>query len=630
MTDDQIFRYRASRSEFRSNTTQRRQWSKVLDTLYAISGLYGITPEEFDYYLTIQSPNGRARVFYPYHIFSRRQAKAANWDWDALNTVAKYMIEKKTKRCNLPAENAGLGEKETTYMVICWLCAFFSKKIAMLRDTILATRPDADCQDPAIRLEIAISNLDRWGLPVVPFMHHALAASLCKEPDHGIAMFYGFTSQSAESFNPLADIDLDQCTVTIDAAITNATMLDYPPSSWDSIRNLWHLIHHMRQLHYVALGSEDGDSADGGSDIDPNQDDIDEEYWDEEKWKPQAATRRSTMRSFGNLQSRLGLLGLLAANIVGTTAAFGSRSGPASNAAGTLEACFCNKTTAKLPEGAWDSHFHVIDPIRFPPVPNAAYQPGTYTVWQNSIFEHSIGCDQVVMVQPSIYGTDNRLLVDSLKAYGPARARGVVVFDVENTTTVQLAEWNSIGVRGVRINLQSINATESVDELERTLRVHADAVKPFNWVLQLYAPMELIPSIEAFVPTLGVRVVFDHFGDPKMPAPTGDPQKLDPYSISGFAAMVRLLQQGHTWVKISAAYRVSKLPGPNYSDTDPLARELFRAAPSRVVYASDWPHTRFEGLDIRPWNAHLLDMVGTNLDLKRRLFRDNALELWSG
>lgn len=160
------------------------------------------------------------------------------------------------------------------------------------------------------------------------------------------------------------------------------------------------------------------------------------------------------------------------------------------------------------------------------------------------MFEHSIGCDHVVMVQPSIYGTDNTLLVESLKAYGPERARGVVVFDVENTTAAQLAEWNRVGVRGVRINLQSINATESVDELERTLKAHAEAVKPFDWVLQLYAPMELIPSIETFVPTLGVRIVFDHFGDPKMPQPIEDPQKLDPYSVEGFGAMVRLLKQG--------------------------------------------------------------------------------------
>ncbi|GJN68199.1 hypothetical protein PLICBS_002242 [Purpureocillium lilacinum] len=333
------------------------------------------------------------------------------------------------------------------------------------------------------------------------------------------------------------------------------------------------------------------------------------------------------MRPFKSLQTCLGLLPLLAVDTLGAFATIGSRTDETS-AVGTAPPCLCSSNATRLPEGSWDSHFHVIDPVRFPPLPDAAYKPGTHTVWENSVFEHSIGCDYVVMVQPSIYGTDNTLLVESLKAYGPERARGVVVFDVENTTAAQLADWNRVGVRGVRINLQSINATESVDELERTLRVHAEAVKPFDWVLQLYAPMELIPSIETFVPTLGVRIVFDHFGDPKMPQPTGDPQKLDPYSIEGFGAMVRLLKQGRTWVKVSAPYRVSKLPGPNYSDLDSVTSELFRAAPLRVVYSSDWPHTRFEGLDIRPWNAHLLELVGGDVKLRQQLFRDNARGLW--
>lgn len=288
----------------------------------------------------------------------------------------------------------------------------------------------------------------------------------------------------------------------------------------------------------------------------------------------------------------------------------------------------CNVSITGMPDGAWDSHLHVMDPVRYPPLPDAEYKPGVHTVWDNAIFEHSIGCEHVVMVQPSIYGTNNTLLIESLRAYGPERARGVVVFDVANTTQAQLQEWNSIGVRGDRINLQSDDVSESIEELKEMLQQHADAIRPFGWVLQLYAHMEVIAQLEAFIPTLGVRVAFDHFGDPAMPEPSGNPQNLDPYTINGFAALVRLLQQGETWVKISGPYRVSKLPGPDYRDMDPVARELFRVAPSRIVYASDWPHTRFEGLDIKPWNAHLLDLTEGNEELQRKLFRENARELW--
>ncbi|POR32233.1 4-sulfomuconolactone hydrolase [Tolypocladium paradoxum] len=245
----------------------------------------------------------------------------------------------------------------------------------------------------------------------------------------------------------------------------------------------------------------------------------------------------------------------------------------------------CNVSTTGMPDGAWDSHLHVLDPVRYPPLPGAAYRPGVHTVWDNAIFEHSIGCEHVVMVQPSIYGTDNTLLMESLRAYGSERARGVVVLDVANTTLAQLEQWDAIGVRGARINLQSRNISEPIEKLKETLKQHADAVRPFGWVLQLYARMDVIASLEPFIPTLGVRVVFDHFGDPDMPKPSGNPQNLDPYTIVGFGALVRLLQQGETWVKISGAYRLSKLPGPDYRDMDPVARELFRVAPSRLTEA---------------------------------------------
>ncbi|PNY26098.1 4-sulfomuconolactone hydrolase [Tolypocladium capitatum] len=338
------------------------------------------------------------------------------------------------------------------------------------------------------------------------------------------------------------------------------------------------------------------------------------------------------MRLFSKAQCYRGFL--QAALVVGAsaTAAWGRYRSITPYNGSTIEqrtVSSCNGSIAGMPDGAWDSHLHVLDPVRYPPLPDAEYKPGVHTVWDNAIFEHGIGCEHVVMVQPSIYGTNNTLLMESLRAYGPERARGVVVLDVADTTRAQLEEWDSIGVRGARINLQSHDASEPTERLKDVLKQHADAIGPFGWVLQLHARMEVVASLEAFIPTLGVRVAIDHFGHPTMPKPSGDPQDLDPYTINGFGALVRLLQQGESWVKISGAYRSSKVPGLDYRDMDPVARELFRVAPSRVVYGSDWPHTRFEGLNIEPWNAHLLDLTEGNEELRRKLFRENARELWS-
>ncbi|KAF4415856.1 hypothetical protein F53441_14591 [Fusarium austroafricanum] len=291
-----------------------------------------------------------------------------------------------------------------------------------------------------------------------------------------------------------------------------------------------------------------------------------------------------------------------------------------------------NQPDARMPAGAWDSHLHVIDPVRFPLLPSAAYKVGTYTGWDATIHEARIGCGHIVLIQPSIYGYDNALLIDTLKAFGPERALGVVQFDVTNTSAAQLSEWNDLGVRGVRLNFQSSGSTPPAEKLKEMLIKYADALRPFSWVIQLYIAMKDIPSIESVIPTLGVKVVFDHFGHPDLPKVSKSrcPQSLDTDSLTGFESLLRLLKRGNTWVKVSGAYRLSRLPGPDWTDLDPIILELLQAAPSRLVYASDWPHTRFEGLDIKPWTSHLLDLTEGKTEQRNKLFRDNPQELWAG
>lgn len=288
----------------------------------------------------------------------------------------------------------------------------------------------------------------------------------------------------------------------------------------------------------------------------------------------------------------------------------------------------CAENFTRMPDGAWDSHLHILDPTRYPSTSDAAYTTGIYTVWDNSRFEETINGDHITMIQPSIYGNDNTGLLEALSAYGPDRARGVVVFDAGNITVTELKKWNALGVRGVRVNLQSNDKDLPVEELSKTLKKYADLIRPLGWVLQLYVPMTTIARIEDIVSTLDVQVVFDHFGSPTMPEPSNDPQTLDPYTLDGFGALVRLLKQGNTWVKISGAYRLSKLDGPEWTDLDPVAKELFSVAQRKLVFATDWPHTRFEGLDIRPWVEHLLDLTQGDETLRQRLFRDNARDLW--
>jgi len=57
----------------------------------------------------------------------------------------------------------------------------------------------------------------------------------------------------------------------------------------------------------------------------------------------------------------------------------------------------------------------------------------------------------------------------------------------------------------------------------------------------------------------------------------------------GFADLTELVRSGKAYVKISGAYRASKL-APNYPDAAPLARALIAANSDRILWGTDWPH----------------------------------------
>lgn len=230
----------------------------------------------------------------------------------------------------------------------------------------------------------------------------------------------------------------------------------------------------------------------------------------------------------------------------------------------------------------------------------------------------------MVIVQPSIYGNDNSCTLQALRDLSPQHGRAVVQFDPERIDEKTLREWHEIGVRGVRVNLVSVGREMSGSELRGELKRYADIIRRFDWVLQLYIPLKLARELEDVIPDLGIKVCIDHFGSPTLPE--YDPSKeLKPYDLPGFESMVKLLQ-GNTWVKISGQYRVSK--DPEYRDLNLIGRELIKEASKRVVYATDWPHTRFENIDSVPFIEMCYEWCGAGTAHAERLFKTNAEELW--
>lgn len=280
----------------------------------------------------------------------------------------------------------------------------------------------------------------------------------------------------------------------------------------------------------------------------------------------------------------------------------------------------------RIPKDTWDSHMHVVDPRTHPLSANAQYTPHPHTLEQALAFEKEFGISNIVLVQPSIYGNDNSCLLDALKTIGPTHGRAVVQFDPEETTVETLKEWHQLGVRGVRLNFKSVGARLDATELRKVMTRYANAIRSLDWVIELYIGLDSIPLLEDIIPDLGVKVCVAHFAHPALPEHYSTAEETDPHSLPGFSALVSLLQQGQTWVKFSGAYRIEKVPHMRL--VQPMAVEILRVAENRVVYATDWPHTRFEGIDVEPFTEACLDWCQAHEGSAEKLFRRNAEILW--
>ena len=231
-----------------------------------------------------------------------------------------------------------------------------------------------------------------------------------------------------------------------------------------------------------------------------------------------------------------------------------------------------------VPPGACDCHTHIFgDPHQFPWFPGRTYTPEPASVAEMRALHRALHMGRVVIVNPSVYGTDNSCTVDAMKQLGP-RARGIAVID-DKTSAEQLEEMDRAGVRGIRLNFETFGQTNP-DATRKAFQSAVDRVASRKWHIQIYTHLEVIESLHKEIMAAPVPVVFDHFGGAKGSLGTGQ---------AGFDTMLDLVRSGKAYVKISGAYRASDKP-PEYPDAAPLAKALIAANAERIVWGSDWPH----------------------------------------
>lgn len=272
-----------------------------------------------------------------------------------------------------------------------------------------------------------------------------------------------------------------------------------------------------------------------------------------------------------------------------------------------------HRPRSQFPAGACDCHAHVFGPQdRFPYLPNAGYIPPDALPQDYSRMLTTLGCQRAVLVQPSVYGTDNRCLVAALTA-GVFDFRGVAVIE-ENIADAELESLHRAGVRGVRINLASLNEGLTMAQAPAL----AARIKTLGWHLQLFLRIDQSPTFVEEIARLPVPCVIDHFAHV---------HAVDGVESRGFQALLRLARLEHVWFKLIGPYRIST-QWPLHPDVAPLARALAAAAPDRCVWGTDWPHPSVESM---PNDGDLADALMEwipEATARQRILSENPARLY--
>ena len=252
----------------------------------------------------------------------------------------------------------------------------------------------------------------------------------------------------------------------------------------------------------------------------------------------------------------------------------------------------------RFPPGACDTHAHVMGPkARYAFSPARIYTPPDCVLDDYLRMLDTLGVARGVLVQPSVYGTDNAAMLAAMKtAAGRLRGVAVVADDISNA---ELRQLDQAGVRGVRVNIVDVkNRKPGTLPMEPLTRL-ARRIAPLGWHMEFLMHTDEFPDLDRTLDDFPVDVVLGHLGYMNIGKQPDD---------AGFQALLRLMKKGKAWVKLTGPYRITAAALP-YPDTVPAAMALLEANPERVLWGTDWPHVMLKGT--MPNDGDLADVLGS-------------------
>jgi len=245
------------------------------------------------------------------------------------------------------------------------------------------------------------------------------------------------------------------------------------------------------------------------------------------------------------------------------------------------------------PPKACETHSHIFGSAdRYPRFPGRRPPNWTASLEAYQAMLRRLGMERCVIVQPSLYSTDNRCTLDAIRDLGLSRSRGVAVTK-KDVSPKELQRLHDAGVRGLRFYL-IVDDFRMSDAPEMARRI-----APFGWHLQVQDRGTWLPGAIPILEKLPVDIVIDHVGRTPPENGVNDP---------GFGALLRFVETGRCWVKISAPYLASSDGPPRYADVGEKVRALVSVRPDRLVWAANWPHPNHTPGN-KPEEADCLDVL---------------------
>jgi len=272
------------------------------------------------------------------------------------------------------------------------------------------------------------------------------------------------------------------------------------------------------------------------------------------------------------------------------------------------------RTNLTVPPGSVDAHTHVFMNT-YPMIPSRGYNPPQSTLGDMLAMHSMLGIDRVVLTQPSVYGTDNSAILDTVERISE-RARAVVAV-AGDISDGELESLHHRGARGIRLNLDNVGGMPvELDEVPGLVK----RIGALDWHVEFLFQGHELPDLLPLLRSLDARVSIGHFA--YMPAAEG-------VGYPPFQTLLELVAEGNTWVKLSAPNRLGVGDLPPWPDVVPLAQALIEANPDRMLWATDWPHPN--KFVVQPNDADLLEQLelwAPDEDVRRRILVDNPAALY--